>query len=152
MILISHRGNLTGKNPKRENHPDYIKEAILKGFQVEIDIWFDKNRFKLGHDFPQYEFSFDLIRNHSDKLWIHCKNLDAISQLNELDRKGIYINYFWHQNDDVTLTSKGYLWAYPGKNVNKSIAVLPEIYNDNLKNRIGICSDEILKYKNGQKK
>ena len=34
MILISHRGNLTGKNPERENHPDYIKEALDLGFDV----------------------------------------------------------------------------------------------------------------------
>ena len=24
-------------------------------------------------------------------------------------------NYFWHQEDDYTLTSEGYVWVYPGK-------------------------------------
>lgn len=147
MILISHRGNLTGKEPEKENHPDYIWEAILNRFHVEIDIWYIDGKFKLGHDEPQYDFPFELIENHSKKLWIHCKNLEAMAQLNELDRCGVYLNYFWHQKDDVTLTSKGYLWAYPGKNVNHSIAVLPEIHNDNLENRIGICSDEIVNYR-----
>jgi len=146
MILISHRGNLEGKQPSQENSPNYIWEAILKGFQVEIDVWYIDGKFKLGHDKPQYDFPFELMKNHAKKLWIHCKNLDAMSQLNELDRGGVHLNYFWHQKDNVTLTSKGYLWAYPGKNVNNSIAVLPEIHNDNLDNRIGICSDEILKY------
>ena len=23
-------------------------------------------------------------------------------------------NYFWHQNDKFTLTSKGYIWTFPG--------------------------------------
>ena len=147
MILISHRGNLEGKNPTQENSPNYIWEAILKGVSVEIDIWYIDGKFKLGNDNPQYDFPFELMKNHSKKLWIHCKNLDAMSQLSELDRGGIHLNYFWHQKDDVALTSKGYLWAYPGKNVDNSIAVLPEIHNDNLDNRIGICSDEILKYK-----
>lgn len=38
MLFISHRGNLDGLNPKRENTKDYIQEAIDKGFQVEVDI------------------------------------------------------------------------------------------------------------------
>ena len=42
MILISHRGNLDGVNPDRENSPTYIKEAISSGFDVEIDVhWYD---------------------------------------------------------------------------------------------------------------
>ena len=24
-------------------------------------------------------------------------------------------HYFWHQEDDYTITSKGIIWAYPGK-------------------------------------
>ena len=81
MILISHRGNLEGKNPTQENSPNYIWEAILKGVSVEIDIWYIDGKFKLGHDNPQYDFPFELMKNHSKKLWIHCKNLDAMSQL-----------------------------------------------------------------------
>ena len=37
--LYSHRGNLFGPIPERENKPDYIDEAISAGFNVEIDIW-----------------------------------------------------------------------------------------------------------------
>jgi hypothetical protein len=59
--------------------------------------------------------------------------------------------YFWHQNDDITLTSNGYLWTYPGKKLtDKSIVVLPEFnfYNKkDLKKCYGICSDFILNYK-----
>ena len=42
MILISHRGNLKGINPQRENEPLYIVEALEKGFDVEIDVWWKK--------------------------------------------------------------------------------------------------------------
>ena len=63
MKLISHRGNLEGPNPERENHPDYIYEAIQAGYDVEIDIWFVDGKFKLGHDEPQYDFPFDLFSN-----------------------------------------------------------------------------------------
>ncbi len=36
--IISHRGNLDGPIPERENSPDYIDQAIKWGFVVEIDI------------------------------------------------------------------------------------------------------------------
>ena len=46
MILISHRGNLTGPNPKKENHPDYILNALREGYEVEIDVWFENDKYK----------------------------------------------------------------------------------------------------------
>ena len=55
MILISHRGNISGKNSKLENNPDYIIEAKKKGFDVEVDVWFKNNKFYLGHDYPKFE-------------------------------------------------------------------------------------------------
>ena len=57
-------------------------------------------------------------------------------------------HYFWHQNDNVTLTNKGYFWTYPGQRLfENSICVLPEISNYNDFPCKGICSDYILKYK-----
>jgi len=148
MILISHRGNITRSIPERENDPKYILEAIINGYHVEIDVWYIGNKFKLGHDRPTYDFPHELIKFNSSKLWLHCKNLEAVSQFSTLDQNGIYLNYFWHQEDDVTLTSKGYIWAYPGKQpIKNSIAVMPELKNDNLSECIGICSDNISNYK-----
>ena len=147
MILISHRGNLTGKQPNKENHPDYIWEAIVKGYNVEVDVWFVDGKFKLGHDKPLYDFPFELFENHFNKLWIHCKNIEAMVALNEFPNENL-LNYFWHQEDDITLTSKGYIWAYPGKQpIKNSIAVLPELNKDDVSQAIGICSDYIKDYK-----
>ena len=149
MILISHRGNVDRIIPERENDPKYIIEAISKGFNVEIDVWFVNNKFKLGHDKPQYDFPHELLEHQASKLWLHCKNLEAVSQFNILDSTGTYLNYFWHQKDDVTLTSKGWIWAYPGKQpIKGSIAVMPELNNDDLTQCTGICSNNIIKYKN----
>ena len=140
MILISHRGNIDGKKPELENTPNYIQKALDLGYHVEIDIWYD-NGFYLGHDFPQYEISFNYLIN--DKLWCHAKNIEAI-----IEMKKYPIHYFWHQEDDITLTSKEYIWAYPGKQpIKNSIAVMPELYNDDISKCIGICSDNIKKYK-----
>ena len=165
MILISHRGNLNGKQPDNENHPDYILRAITAGYDVEIDVWFVDGKFKLGHDEPIYDFPFKLLENNFQKLWIHCKNIDAIVALNEFPNENL-LNYFFHQEDDITLTSKGYIWAYPGKQpIKNSIAVKPELNEDDfflikknntpnsklnkedLTQAIGICSDYIENYK-----
>jgi hypothetical protein len=147
MILISHRGNINGKNIERENHPDYIDEAIELDFDVEIDLWTINNNFYLGHDKPQYNISLKWIEQRLHKLWIHCKNIPALECAQWFtDRNDL--NYFWHEEDTVTLTSKNYIWAYPGKQpIKSSIAVMPEINNDDITQCIGICSDYIEKYK-----
>jgi len=147
MILISHRGNIDGPNPENENKPSYILDAIVKGYEVEVDFWFSNNKFYLGHDEPQYDIPIEWLEGNYRKLWIHCKNVDAINKLHELDRGGFYLNYFWHENDKVTLTSQGYLWAYPGVDCPNGISVMPELAKDfKLKNVLGICSDYIINY------
>jgi hypothetical protein len=148
MILISHRGNTSGPNPERENHPEYIFEALQAGYDVEIDVWFVDGKFMLGHDEPQYEFPFPLLDNNYPKMWLHCKNIEALEVLHNLDSRGDKVNYFWHQEDTITLTSKNHIWAYPGKQpIKNSIAVMPEIYNDNIEGCKGVCSDYIQNYK-----
>jgi len=146
MILIAHRGNINGKFESYENEPNYIDLAIKKGYDVEVDIWYVGNILYLGHDKPQYGIDFRWIRDRVDRLWVHCKNVEAILYFKEC---GYSINYFWHQEDTITLTSQQYIWAYPGKQpIKGSIAVMPEINNDNLSECIGICSDYIERYNN----
>jgi len=142
MIFISHRGNINGINKKSENNPKYIQSAINKGFNVEIDVWY-KDAFYLGHDRPQFKVTKRFLENK--KLWCHAKNLEALEKLQKINTK-----HFWHQEDDYTLTSNGFIWTYPGKKLsNKSICVLPELKKNKLPKFIsGICSDFIEKYKN----
>ena len=142
MKLISHRGNINGGIPERENSPDYILEALQQGFDVEVDIWYT-NGWCLGHDNPTYELNMIEFVPYFDKLWFHCKNLDALYKIIEWD-----VQYFWHQNDDYTLTSKNFIWTFPNKPLtDRSICVLPE---DNYPlwcfSCYGICSDYIEKY------
>lgn len=144
-FLISHRGNVNGKNESSENAPDYIDRAIKIGFDVEVDIWFTEAALCLGHDKPQYVIDMQWLRARKEKLWLHCKNIEAITFFNSV-LIGKY-NYFWHQEDDVTLTSHGYIWAYPGKQpIKNSIAVMPELNNDDTSKCLGICSDYIINY------
>ena len=147
MIFISHRGNINGKNETEENKPEYIVESINLGYDCEIDLWVINKSLLLGHDLPQYEISFSFLEAYAEHLWVHCKNIEAVTYLQE--KTGDNIHFFWHQEDDLTLTSKSIIWAYPGKQpIKRSIAVMPEIKNErNLEKCLGICSDEISFYK-----
>lgn len=147
MILIAHRGLINGPNKDRENRPDIIQESLNAGFDVEIDIWLKDEQLLLGHDNPQYKVERSFLE--LEGLWIHAKNLEALLWLTTTD-----FNYFWHQKDDYTITSKGYIWTYPGKKLTKfSISVLPEWYETDYSNIkkyqcAGICSDYVSKLKN----
>jgi hypothetical protein len=92
----------------------------------------------LGHDEPEY-----LINNRfllKTGLWIHCKNIDALNYLRNIDSSN---PYFFHNTDDVTLTSNGYFWTYPGKQLTQwSIAVMPETASfENIEIAYAVCSD-----------
>lgn len=141
--LISHRGNLFGPNLDLENTVPYIETALSEGFDVEIDIWYINNEWYLGHDSPQKSpVKLDFFVTNRNKLWIHCKNYEALREMCAYER---YFNYFYHANDNYTLTSRGFIWAYPGNKGGKNtIAVLPDTYLDlHLNDFEGICSDFI---------
>jgi len=124
MLIISHRGNLIGSNKELENRPDVIQSVIdNEGFSVEIDLRMKNNELYLGHDEPQYKIDYEFLEKNKSDLWIHCKDNDAFAFCISKN-----LHYFWHDRDDYTLTSFGYVWAYPGKeNVgNLTIAVMPE--------------------------
>lgn len=148
MILISHRGNIDGKNITLENDYEYVLNAINNNYQVEIDIWIIKTKLYIGHDEPKYESKKYKINELNHLYWFHAKNLDALLFL----IKNNFKQYFWHQNDDFALTNNNLIWTYPNKELSKnSIAVLPELANytnKQLRNCYGICSDVISSYKN----
>ena len=141
MYLISHRGNINGIKKENENNPWYIDKAISYGFDVEVDVRYEDGQFFLGHDFNQFKIKKEFLLNK--KIWCHAKTGDALLALEK-----IKAHYFWHQEDDYTITSRGFLWTYPGKKLlSKSICVLPEIANYDKIDCLGICSDFIERYK-----
>lgn len=149
MHLISHRGNINGKNVHRENSPEYLTEALGNGYDVEIDVWYKNNSFRLGHDKPQYPVEEFFLENN--KLWCHAKNFLALEKM--LRNKKIHS--FWHQEDDFTITSRGFIWTYPRKGLRyssvRSIFVMPEVLGITSKKRLpkcaGVCSDYVANFK-----
>ena len=138
--LISHRGNTSGQDPSFENNPLYVKEALKLGFDCEIDVWYHSDEYWLGHDELIYDVSKNFLQNN--KLWCHAKDLGALDMMLQHD-----IHCFWHQTDDMTLTSKGHIWTYPSKPVcQRSVIVdLNAVHVDY--NCYGVCSDYIQEYK-----
>lgn len=157
MILISHRGNISGPNPSRENTTSYIQESIDAGFSVEIDLWIEKvifgtrvvYKFFLGHDTPQHETSYEWLHDRRSKLWIHAKNLECLYYFRQAPPASGW-NFFWHQEDEYTLTNNCLIWTYPGHPLtDRSICVMPEKSDYEKKEVdkcVGICSDYIKEY------
>ena len=75
MILISHRGNIDGRNPIYENSDKYCQTAIDKGFKVEIDVWYT-DTWWTGHDRPGYRVDTDFLKKK--EVWCHAKNIEAL--------------------------------------------------------------------------
>jgi hypothetical protein len=139
-LLIAHRALIEGPDKEKENHPKQIEHALGLGFDCEIDLWHVDDKCYLGHDAPTYLIDTSFLREK--RLWIHAKNISALHYLTSTDG----LHYFWHENDAYTLTSKNYIWTYPGKPLTKdSIAVLPELHDPKFENLnkscFGICSD-----------
>ena len=147
MLIIAHRGLIEGPNKEIENSPETIQKALDLGFDAEVDVWLINDIWYLGHDEPQYKITIDFILKSN--LWVHCKNFNSFSTLINQYKN---INCFWHETDKYTLTSKGYIWAYPGQETvnQRCIKVLPELFSTiiNEKSCLGICTDYALKYKN----
>lgn len=144
--IICHRGNISGALPKMENFPSYIRYALNCGFDVEVDVWLKGEDFYLGHDAPTYKVPTDFFYN--EKLWVHCKNIEALHKMIRIP----VINAFFHNEDDATITSRGYIWSYPRKEVKLgdfSVAVMPERVDgwEGLENCYAICSDNAILYK-----
>lgn len=143
MKIISHRANLYGPDPKRENEPSSVLNTLQKGFGCEIDVWCIDGSWFLGHDEPVYSIDFAFLA--IPELYIHCKNIEAAKELSNTNHKtNLNLHYFWHQNDDITLTSWQYLWTFPGKpSTHRSIVVAKDISDFDFldKTLYGVCTD-----------
>ncbi len=141
MILIAHRGNTDGRKPTLENKPVYLDAATAAGYDVEVDVWFQNEHFFLGHDGPETPTTLAYLSH--PKFWLHAKNLDALVRLRQAN-----LHCFFHDSDDATLTSRGYIWTYPGKALTPlSICVMPERPDGHFSLCAGVCSDVVAKYR-----
>jgi len=144
MIYIAHRGNYDGQNLHNENTIHQINKCLNLNYDVEIDVWYVDNKFYLGHDAPNEVIKTEFLKN--PKLWCHAKNKEALIKMIQYSD----IHCFWHEQDKYTLTSRGFIWAYPGQKIGtNTICVKPEICDyslSSIKYCYGICSDHIIHF------
>lgn len=164
--LISHRGNLYASdysgNPF-ENTPDYIDNAIRRGFDVEIDVRVNKGIIFLGHDTMITPIPLQYLRDRYEYLWIHLKNHEAVNFFLNSVEQSLY-NYFWHEDDTLSITSKGYIWTSDWASVTGGLKtiLMSSAYNNPVESGIdpinlftllkkydGICSDNIVGVQDG---
>ena len=108
----------------------------------KFDTWFVNGNFFLGHDEPLYPVDPFFIMDVADMAWFHCKNLEA---LYIFAKNFKFCNFFWHEEDDFTLTSHNVIWTYPGKKVSK-LSVLVDVdltSGVDYDTIYGICSDYV---------
>ncbi len=139
MKIISHRGNLDGINHQLENEPSHISNILKTSIDCEIDVWHDAGVYYLGHDYPKYKIESKFLLQKG--LWCHAKNLNALEKMLEIGA-----NCFWHQADDFTLTSNGYIWTFPQKIVGNKSVIVDNNSNWKTKNYqcFGVCSDYVV--------
>lgn len=154
MRIIAHRGNIDGPKPELENTPKHLLNALQSGFDIEVDVWGIEGEYQMelwvGHDEPTWRMKdhfghYDYLGDN--RIWYHCKNIEAMVVCDEQGHGRT--NFFFHNTDDMTLTSRGQFWTYPNKPLlsANSICVMPERNNQEVPKFIyGVCTDFAMKY------
>ena len=144
MLLISHRGNMNGPQPARENSPGYIDRAILRGYHVLIDVWGLPNGLYLGEDAPQYLVHPTYLTQRKPGLWCRARNRGAVHHLMTLGAHVIF-----QEADVMSFTSEGYIWTFAGYELGpKSVVYLPEKMQHQLvQGCAGLCSNYVDHYR-----
>lgn len=145
MILISHRGNITGRIPESENRPSYIQDTITLGYNVEIDVRTKEGQLYLGHDFPQYRVELEWLLERKNDLWIHAKDFES---LNSLIETGLRV-FFHEQESQSIINNTNLIWSHDLTSTsNRSIIPLLDLesiegYGYLAEQTFGVCSDHL---------
>ena len=150
MIFYAHRGNTNGPS-MFENEPHYLTQAINQGFMVEVDVWCVKGDLWFGHEWPEHYVRQEWLQKYAMKCIFHCKNIEAVQAMQQAG-----YHFFWHQEDEYTITSAGYVWVYPSRPFPKSplyIACEPDATDlpATWLDIHGICSDYVTELRRKEK-
>lgn len=119
-IIISHLGNINGRDESRENRLAYVQEALKAGWHVCVDVVFHCGSFLLPFDggfnsVPPAFFS-------KQRVWCRAHDpvtLDALCNVNA--------HTFLNTDSGLALTSAQFVWtAHPHELVARAIAAFPE--------------------------
>lgn len=138
MIFIAHRGNTSGPQPTFENTQAYMEEAYAQGYGVEVDVQLWRGALYYGHDSPQDAVVEEFITKPN--VFCHAKTPETVAPLIAMG-----CHTFFHQEDQLTITSSKKIWCYPGVFVRSSEAIWLDLQGIDLPKDIpaiyGICGD-----------
>ena len=149
-LLISHRGNINGIVPEKENTVEHIEEALEKGFHVVVDVFLiGEKHLALGSETPQYPITIDFLTNK--KIICRAKSIEALDFLVTNQAHA-----FYQEAENCSLTSGGLIWVSQGKNITQRCVfampewIMPDITTLKNIDCAGICSNFIEKIKNSR--
>lgn len=142
-IIISHLGNIDGRQPERENTLKYLQEALKAGWHICVDVQFLRGSFVLPHD-----RGFDVAPPgffSKQRVWSRCHNAETMDALCNINAHA-----FLGVDCALALTSAQFIWTLPPHDLSpRSIAVYPELADDNwleMFEPAGLCSNEPARY------
>ena len=142
-IIISHLGNIAGRQPKQENRLKYLKAALAAGWHVCADVVFYQGSFLLPFEggfnpAPPSFFS-------GQRVWSRCYNAETLDALCNINAHA-----FLDTEHMPTLTSSQFIWTPANRELSlRSIAYLPETAEPNwvyAYEPAGLCSNEPSSY------
>jgi hypothetical protein len=158
MLLISHRGNVDGITPSKENTIPYMQQALARGFHVETDIYEHAGELYFGHAYGDSgeKVNWDFLACNSHKLLLHCKDARSIGIISKHD-----LNWFCQEHDSYAISSRdlviahskqgGMVYSKLDRYLDSTIIMLPEKNGLGKKfleelGCVGVCSDIISFY------
>ncbi len=142
-IVISHLGNIEGRQPERENRLAYVQQALKLGWHVCVDVVYKSGGFILPHD-----NGFDTVPAallSKQRVWCRAYTAETLDAL-----CGINAHCFFMTQDFLSLTTAQFIWTMPPHPLSgRSIAAFPELTNAAWlaeAEPAGLCSNEPLRY------
>jgi len=142
-IIISHLGNIDGRQPDRENTLPYVKAALAAGWHVCVDVWYTNGSFVLPSSRGAFPLPPALLSNC--RVWARSYDPETIDALCTLKAHCVIAT-----ESPITLTSEQFLWTLPPTPLApRSIAVFPELATPwwlEQYEPAGLCSNEPVRY------
>lgn len=142
-IVISHLGNINGRQEERENTLSYIREALDAGWHVCVHVRYCNGSFLLPHATGWAAAPPALLSKQ--RVWCYTDDADSMDAL-----CGVNAHAFFASDSLPTLTTAQFVWTPPPHPLAvRSIAAFPELTDDSwllAAEPAGVCSNEPLRY------
>jgi hypothetical protein len=138
-IIISHMGNIDGRQPEKENTLPYVQEALKAGWHVCINVVFRNGAFLLPSARGLYSVPPAMLSKQ--RVWCRAYDADTADALCNINA-----HCFILSESFMSFTSSQFIWTMPPHAlVSRSIAAFPELAEPGWLEKAepaGLCSNE----------